>query len=292
MMKSFKPIFVEGTNLDDTWFKLLAEVYKHGRRNRIDTGSYEKETDRLEFDFVAGSIKYPTDRPLSPRLEGLAVPPPTTDEDIEKYFANYLMNGALTGNEHYKYATWIVGGDYRLPKAKMLIECITKGGKPATVVTPVGNLCYTKKEQGVIARVPNALEWIVNHYQTKGYANNHCYIQVGYPESNMAYDIPYKDETERQTSPCLRGIDTKIVEELGYKFLLMNVYFRSWDLWGGWPENMGGMVRLMETICEMLGDVRPGALSFASKGLHCYWFQLDAVACRLNIEREEEDETS
>jgi len=286
MMKSFKPIFVEGTNLDDTWFKLLAEVYKHGRRNRIDTGSYEKETDRLEFDFVAGSIKYPTDRPLSPRLEGLAVPPPTTDEDIEKYFANYLMNGALTDNEHYKYATWIVGGKYKLPvKPKVTIE--------NTDVDTGAQYIVTEVEQGnIIMNVPNALEWIVKHYQEKGYANNHCYIQVGYPESNMAYDIPYKDETERQTSPCLRGIDTKIVEELGYKFLLMNVYFRSWDLWGGWPENMGGMVRLMETICEMLGDVRPGALSFASKGLHCYWFQLDAVACRLNIEREKEDETS
>ena len=274
-MKSFKPIFVEGTTLDDTWFKLLAEVYKHGRRNRIDTGSYEKETDRLEFDFVAGSIKYPTSRPLSPRLEGLAVPPPTTDEDIEKYFANYIMNGALEANEHYKYATWIAGGQYVLPKQKAMYR---HEGTNYIV------------EERVTMEVPNALEWIVNHYQERGYANNHCYIQVGYPESNMAYDIPYTDETERQTSPCLRGIDTKIVqEEWGTNKLLMNVYFRSWDLWGGWPENMGGMVRLMETICEMLGDVEPGALSFASKGLHCYWFQLDAVACRLNIEREDEE---
>jgi len=273
-MKSFKPIFVEGTTLDDTWFKLLAEVYNHGRRNRIDTGSYEKETDRLEFDFVAGSIKYPTNRPLSPRLEGLAVPPPTSDEDIEKYFATYIMNGALEANEHYKYATWIVGGRYKLPKQKAYYDY---GGEQRYIV-----------EENIVMEVPNALEWIIKHYQEKGYANNHCYIQVGYPESNMAYDIPYDSELDRQTSPCLRGIDTKIVEEDGTSYLLMNVYFRSWDLWGGWPENMGGMVRLMETICEMLGDVKPGALSFASKGLHCYWFQLDAVACRLNIERKEE----
>jgi thymidylate synthase len=270
-MKSFKPIFVEGTTLDDTWFKLLAEVYNHGRRNRIDDGSYAKETDRLEFDFVAGSIKYPTNRPLAPRLEGLAVPPPTTDEDIEKYFANYLMNGALTDNEHYKYAIWIVGGEYKLPLCRAKAEFRD-------------NSAWTTAD--LIISVPNALEWIVRHYQEKGYANNHCYIQVGYPESNLAYDIPYTDETDRQTSPCLRGIDIKIVEEGEKKYLLMNVYFRSWDLWGGWPENMGGLTRLMETICEMLGDVEPGALSFASKGLHCYWFQLDAVACRLNIERE------
>ncbi len=277
-MKSFKPIFVEGTTLDDTWFKLLAEVYSHGRRNRIDDGSYAKEVDRLEFDFVAGSIKYPTNRPLSPRLEGLAVPPPTTDEDIEKYFANYIMNGALEANEHYKYATWIAGGRYKLPKQKAYYT-----HEDTNYVVVDGD--------AVVMEVPNALEWIIKHYQEKGYANNHCYIQVGYPESNMAYDIPYTDETDRQTSPCLRGIDTKIVqEEWGTNKLLMNVYFRSWDLWGGWPENMGGMVRLMETICEMLGDVEVGALSFASKGLHCYWFQLDAVACRLNIEREEETE--
>lgn len=280
-MKTFKPIFVEGTTLDDTWFKLLAEVYKHGRRNRIDTGSYEKETDRLEFDFVAGSIRYPTSRPLSPRLSGLTVPPPTSDEDIEKYFATYIMNGALEGNEHYKYATWIVGGDYKLP-TKVTME---HGDE---MLVPI-------ELPGMVMKVPNALDWIVNHYIEKGYANNHCYIQVGYPESNMAYDIPYDTELDRQTSPCLRGIDTKIVEEDGLNYLLMNVYFRSWDLWGGWPENMGGMTRLMETICEMISylnpdnPVRPGALSFASKGLHCYWFQLDAVACRLNIEREEED---
>lgn len=268
MMKSFKPIFVEGTTLDDVWFKLLAEVYKHGRRNRIDTGSYEKEVDRLEFDFVAGSIKYPTTRPLSPRLEGLPVPPPTSDDDIEKYFATYLMNGALEANEHYKYATWIVGGEYKLPKGAVLLTEVTRVESP-------------------IMEVPNALDWIVKHYQEKGYANNHCYIQVGYPESNMAYDIPYESELDRQTSPCLRGIDTKIVEDGDKKHLLMNVYFRSWDLWGGWPENMGGLTRLMETICEMLGDVEPGALSFASKGLHCYWFQLEAVETRLNIIKKE-----
>jgi thymidylate synthase len=73
------------------------------------------------------------------------------------------------------------------------------------------------------------------------------------------------------------------VEENGSNFLLFNVYFRSWDLWGGWPENLGGITMLMEFMAAQLGDVEVGPLSFASKGLHAYGFQLDAVKTRLNI---------
>jgi len=275
-MKSFKSVHVVGTTLDDTWFQLLSELYKHGRVNRIDSGSYEKETTRLEFDYVSGSILYPANRPLSPRLEGLAVPPPTDEESIEKYFANYIMNGMLSENEHYKYATWIVGGEYRLPKSDVVIEQRNMQGGVTTF----------KNTRDTIMSVPNQLEWIVNHFMEKGYANNHCFLQVGYPESCFAYDIPYEDETDRQTSPCLRGIDFKIVAE-GFEppinYLLTNCYFRSWDCWGGWPENLGGITRLAETICEILGDVKVGPLSFCSKGLHAYGFQLDAVKTRLNI---------
>jgi hypothetical protein len=272
-MKSFKSVHVVGTTLDDTWFQLLSELYKHGRVNRIDSGSYEKETTRLEFDYVSGSILYPTNRPLSPRLEGLAVPPPTDEESIEKYFANYIMNGMLERNEHYKYATWIVGGEYKLPKSDVIVEQHNMQGG----VTRYKNTRHT------IMNVPNQLEWIVKHFQERGYANNHCFLQVGYPESSSAYDIPYSDESERQTSPCLRGIDFKIVEENSTNWLLTNVYFRSWDAFSGWPENMGGITRLAETVCEMLGNVEVGPLSFASKGLHAYGHSLDAVKTRLNI---------
>jgi thymidylate synthase len=272
-VKSFKSVHVVGTTLDDTWFQLLSELYKHGRVNRIDSGSYEKETTRLEFDYVSGTILYPTNRPLSPRLEGLAVPPPTDEESIEKYFANYIMNGMLERNEHYKYATWIVGGNYKLPRSSAFVEDLSMQG----------NIQY-KNIHDITMKVPDQLTWIIKHFKEKGYANNHCYIQVGYPESAAAYDVPYTDETERQTSPCLRGIDFKIVEENDeINYLLTNVYFRSWDLWGGWPENMGGIIRLAETICEMLGDVEVGPLSFTSKGLHAYGFQLEAVKTRLNI---------
>lgn len=251
-----KSVFVEEKTLDSMWFALLSEVYKHGRKNHIDYGSFAG-SNRLEFDYVAGTIEFPTTRPLAPIVPD-GVPPVTTDEEIEKYFINYLMDGHnLEGNEHYRYATWISGGNYVMP----IFE------------TPDFSV-----PGGVEIRVPNQVEWIINHYKEKGHGNNHCYIQVGYPESSFAYDIPWETEDERQTSPCLRGIDTHIKDGE----LCFAVVFRSWDLFAGFPENMGGITMLMEYMAEQLG-VKTGPLSFSCLKLHCYDSQIEAVKARLNL---------
>jgi thymidylate synthase len=254
-----KPVFVEGKTLDDTWFKLLSEVYDKGRVNHIDNGSFAG-SNRLEFDFCSGTIHYPSTRPLAPIMpEGL--PPVTTDEDIEKYFVTYLMDGSLEDNEHYKYATWISGGRYDLPQL-------------TTILLVPEEEIFTCNE--ITIGVPNQIQWCIDHYKAKGFGNNHCYIQVGYPESNMAYDQPYENEAERGTSPCLRGIDTKIKDGK----LQFHTYFRSWDLYAGWPENLGGITMLMEYMASELG-IEVGSLSFSSLGLHCYDYQLDALEQRL-----------
>jgi len=252
-----KSVFVEEKTIDSTWFKLLSEIYEYGRINKVDSGSFEGSL-RLEFDSVFGTIQYPTTRPLAPIVPD-NLPPVTTDEDIENYFVNYLMDGHnLSDNEHYRYATWISGGSHKV----MIYECNGKGPSWRWLV------------------VPNQIQWCIDHYKKKGFGNNHCYIQVGYPESNLAYDMSYKDETDRMTSPCLRGVDTKIVEDEDVQKLCFLVYFRSWDLWGGFPENMGGIVYLMEFMANELG-IEVGTLSFASKGLHCYSHQLELLKERL-----------
>lgn len=248
-MRETKSVFVNEKTIDGAWFKLLYEIYHHGRINKITDGSYAGIT-RLEFDYAAGTIEYPTKRPLAPIVPP-GVPPVTTDGDIEKYFTDYIMDGHnLADNEHYRYSTFITGGDYKLPD-----------------------------NTNRIMTVPNQVEWIINHYKEKGPGNNHCYITVGYPESSFAYDQPYKDETDRQTSPCLRGIDTHIKDgELHFA-----VVFRSWDLYGAFPENLGGITMLMEYMADAL-DVKVGPLSFSSLKLHCYDFQIEAVKARLNID--------
>lgn len=214
--RMFYTYFVNATDLNDAWFSLLYALRKGGRRNPIDKGSFEgKEVVRYEFDKAAGFIKYPTIRPLAPIMPQ-GSDPITTDEVIEKYFQDYFMNGKIESkNEHYKYATWINGGEYKMPYFDVKIV-----GKNHSIR-------YKSDGNEMIMNVPSQVDWIISHYQNSGFHNNHCYMQVGYPESSFAYDVPYDNPNERQTSPCLRGIDTKIVNMgLDDYYLIADVTFR------------------------------------------------------------------
>lgn len=259
-MIKFQPVFVQGINLDDVWFQLLYQLKMHGREYKITDGSYAGQK-RLTFDFVSGFIEFPHSRPLAPQVpESSSLPPPTDDHNIEQYFANYLMNSDLAKNEHYRYATWIVGGEYKVP-------AMWTGDHPE-----IGSII----DENVDIKVPNQTQWIIKHFQEKGWGNEHCYMTIGYPESNFAYDQEYSNEMERGTSPCLRGLDFRIVD--GH--LLTHVVYRSWDLVAGWPENMGGFTLLNEYMAQEIG-CEPGPLSFSCKSLHAYDHALEYLNQRV-----------
>jgi len=250
----FQPVQIISNDLNDCYFTLLNYIYNYGRKYKIDTGSFAG-AHRLEFDFCSGFINYPHQRPLAPIMpEG--IPPTTTDEELElKYFPNYLMNPNLDGNEHYKYSSWINGTDHYSEFKHYIFD--------------------DKKEFYKTVNIYNEetpLEWIIRHFKEKGYGNNHCFINVGNVDSGFNYDIPFTNESNRRTSPCLRGIDFKIKND----YLIMSVIFRSWDLYAGFPENMGGLTLLNEYIAEQL-DIKPGPLAFTSAGLHLYDYQVDPV---------------
>jgi len=66
-------------------------------------------------------------------------------------------------------------------------------------------------------------------------------------------------------SQCLRVIDTRIREGK----LQFHVYFRSWDLWAGFPSNLAAVQILKEYVASEVG-VKDGPLFAYSKGLHLY----------------------
>ena len=87
-----------------------------------------------------------------------------------------------------------------------------------------------------------------------------------------------KESIKLSDPPCLRGIDTRVMNGR----LHFIAYFRSWDLWAGFPSNLAGMQLLKEYVASEIG-VEDGELVALSKGLHLYDYtwELAKVAARL-----------
>ena len=95
---------------------------------------------------------------------------------------------------------------------------------------------------------------VIKMYNTNGYNTNQAYMSVGNEQSIYLED-----------PPCLRGIDTRVRNgKLHYI-----AYFRSWDLWAGFPSNLAAMQLLKEYMASEIG-VADGELIAMSKGLHLY----------------------
>jgi len=95
---------------------------------------------------------------------------------------------------------------------------------------------------------------VIRMYREDGHNTNQAYMTVGEPKA-----IYLKDP------PCLRGVDTRIHQGK----LHFMVYFRSWDLWNGFPANLGALQMLKEYMADAIG-VADGEIIAASKGLHLY----------------------
>lgn len=254
-----KPLIgITSHNLNNLYFDAILNELKHGRINHVDVGSFEGSY-RLEFDKASLCVTHPTTRPLAPQPRpGVTVT--TNDENIEDYFNNYILDGSLEPNEHYKYSSWIVG----IPKYQQLNS---KG-------IPRGT--YERQ-----------LENCVTHFVKNGYSNNHCSIVIGGPESLRRYWWKHKTETEKGSSECLRQIMMYIKDNK----LDFHTTWRSWDLVAGLPENLGGMTRLLEYTAEWINaikkpeqpEVKPGKLYAESPGLHIYSHSLDLAKLWANI---------
>lgn len=119
------------------------------------------------------------------------------------------------------------------------------------------NLPLRKNEQYTYGqRIDNQMSSVIDTYLSKGYHNNQMCISVAKP-----------DDIDLDDPPCLRSIDTKIVDNSLHFYL----YFRSWDLWEGFPANLAALYMMLEYMALCIG-VQPGMIIASSKGLHLYDF--------------------
>ncbi len=95
---------------------------------------------------------------------------------------------------------------------------------------------------------------VIKMYKEDGHNTNQAYMAVGSTDSILLKD-----------PQCLRGVDTRIQDGK----LHFVVYFRSWDLWAGFPANLGALQIMKEYMASEIG-VEDGELIASSKGLHLY----------------------
>lgn len=108
---------------------------------------------------------------------------------------------------------------------------------------------------------------IIRMYKEDGFNTNQAYMAVGDANSIFLSD-----------PPCLRGIDTRIRDNK----LNFVCYFRSWDLWAGFPSNLAAIQLLKEYMAAEIG-VDDGEIIAMSKGLHLYEYswELAKTAARI-----------
>ncbi len=109
---------------------------------------------------------------------------------------------------------------------------------------------------------------IIRMYKEDGHNTNQAYMAVGDSQSVYLTD-----------PPCLRGIDTRIRDGK----LHFVIYFRSWDLWAGFPSNLAALQLLKEYMASEIG-VADGEMIAASKGMHLYEYTWDLARITARME--------
>ena len=171
-----------------------------------------------------------------------------------------LDRGSYTGQKRKELEFVVVQIKY--PGTRPLIPDVPQGVPPPTSMDYIESylpyLMTAHKAEGEQYTYGQYLEKQINEviqmYRDDGYNTNQAFMAVGDSQSIYLPD-----------PPCLRMIDTRIHEGR----LNFVVYFRSWDLWAGFPSNLAAIQLLKEYMSSEIG-VADGELIASSKGLHLY----------------------
>jgi thymidylate synthase len=104
---------------------------------------------------------------------------------------------------------------------------------------------------------------------------NQAVIEIATPED---LDICYGQDGKLDP-PCLRLLDFKTIPSDDGLLLSVSVYFRSWDLWAGFPTNLGG-IELLKQYVASEASLENGPMYAYSAGAHIYGYQEEIARLR------------
>ena len=173
----------------------------------------------------------------------------------------YLIDrGSHQGSKRREIYSVTVRVEY--PGSRPLVPDVPEGIPPPSSMDYVEKylpyLMTSDKSQGELYTYGEDIDYqlpeLIKIYREGGFGTNQACMSVGSKESIFL-----------EHSQCLRVIDTRIWEGK----LIFYVYFRSWDLWAGFPSNLAAIQLLKEYVASEL-NVEDGELIAYSKGLHLY----------------------
>lgn len=151
----------------------------------------------------------------------------------------------------------------KYPASRPLVPVVADGVPPPSTEEYVEQylpylMCGGDKKQNEQYTYGDDIDYqlpeLIHMYKEDGFGTNQACMSVGDRHSIVLPD-----------PQCLRVIDTRVRDEK----LHFYVYFRSWDLYSGFPSNLAAIQILKEYVASEIG-VEDGELIAYSKGLHLY----------------------
>lgn len=173
-----------------------------------------------------------------------------------------IERGSFAGQKRLEFDFITV--NVRYPGTRPLVPDVPQGVPPPSTMDYIESylpyLMTSHKKEGeqytygqyLESQIPRVIEM----YKKGGFETNQACMAVG-----------DKNSIDLSDPPCLRQIDTRV----RYGKLHFMVYFRSWDLWAGFPSNLAAIQLLKEYMASEIG-VEDGELIAMSKGLHLYQY--------------------
>jgi len=179
---------------------------------------------------------------------------------LEAGYEYTIGRGSFQGNKRKELDLVVV--QIRQPGIRPLVPDVPQGISPPTTIDYVESYlpylmssCKAENEEYTYGEdIEPQLPEVIRMYQESGFNTNQAFMAIGSRESIYLSD-----------PPCLRGIHTRV----RYGKLHFVVYFRSWDLWGGFPSNLAGLQLMKEYMAGEIG-VGDGELICLSSGMHLY----------------------
>ncbi len=184
-----------------------------------------------------------------------------------------IDRGSYAGQRRKELDLAVVQIEY--PGTRPLVPDVPQGIPAPSTMEYVENYlpylmtsCRKEGEQYTYGQyLEKQIEEVIRMYKRDGYNTNQAFMAVG-NENSIGLPDP----------PCLRMIDTRI----RHGKLNFVVYFRSWDLWAGFPSNLAAIQLLKEYMSSEIGVV-DGEIVSMSKGLHLYEYSWELAKAVVRV---------